>query len=251
MYFPSAYDLKRFLLYPRTLYMRWRERQQVGFIRSALELHYYRPAFYRFIGATMEKPDILHEAALDTHSIVLDVGAFTGEWSQKISQRYAPSIHAFEPNPRSYEALREKQRQFPGLHPIPWGLGATSETTRISLRGLGSSIYPNARADEGAEWEEVRILAVDEAWSDLQLDQVDLMKINIEGAEFPLLERMIECDLLPRVKCFLIQFHEWHPRAYGRRKRIRQALARTHQLDWDYHFVWERWTRRDCVTPPG
>jgi hypothetical protein len=68
------------------------------------------------------------------------------------------------------------------------------------------------------------------------------MKINIEGAEFPLLERMIETELLKQVDCFMIQFHEWHPGAYHRRREIRKALRKSHKLDWDYHFVWEKWS---------
>ena len=75
-------------------------------------------------------------------------------------------------------------------------------------------------------------------------DGVDLMKINIEGSEFPLLERMIDCDLLGEVRCFLIQFHEWHPGAYRRRRRIQRALAKTHTKVWDYPFIWEKWQRR-------
>jgi hypothetical protein len=88
---------------------------------------------------------------------------------------------------------------------------------------------------------EVQIKDIDNAWKSLALNHVDLMKINIEGAEFPLLERMIEMDLLQNVGCFLIQFHEWHPGAYHRRKNIRKALSKTHRLVWDYHFVWEKW----------
>ena len=89
----------------------------------------------------------------------------------------------------------------------------------------------------------VDIAAVDRVWSEMQLDNVDLMKINIEGAEFPLLEKMIKMDLLRRVDCFMIQFHEWHPGAYSRRRKIRTELSKTHRLVWDYHFVWEKWVR--------
>lgn len=245
MQFPSAYDLKRFLSYPRTVYMRQREKEKAGFIKSALELHYYRPGFYQFIKATMEKPDILHDIDIDPNSIVLDVGAFTGEWAAKIASRYGSTIYAFEPNPLSYASLEVKRGFFPALLPQPYGLGASSEVASISLRGLGSSIYPNPRENGNSERQQVRIVAIDQAWRELRLSEVDLMKINIEGAEFPLLEKMIECELLPKVKCFMIQFHEWHPGAYRRRRRIRKALGKTHNLDWDYHFVWERWTRRD------
>ena len=62
-----------------------------------------------------------------------------------------------------------------------------------------------------------------------------------DNLQFPLLEKMIEADLLRNVDCFMIQFHEWHPGAYGRRKKIQKELSKTHRLLWDYHFVWEKW----------
>ena len=242
-FFITAYDLKKLVLYPRTLYLRYKERKTAGFVKQALELHYYRPSFYKFIAANIENPDILYEHALDRQSVVLDVGAFTGEWSRQISLRYQPTIYAFEPNPNSFQALQGKVVEFPQLLPQPCGLGGCSEAANISLRGLGSSTYHNQRVDRGADWVAVKIVAVDEAWPSLELGRVDLMKINIEGAEFPLLEKMIGAGLIDQVDCFMIQFHEWHPGAYRRRRRIRRELARTHKLNWDYNFVWEKWSK--------
>ena len=40
-----------------------------------------------------------------------------------------------------------------------------------------------------------------------------------------LLERMAETGLLRAVDTYLVQFHEWHPGAYRRRRGIRRALA--------------------------
>ncbi len=50
--------------------------------------------------------------------------------------------------------------------------------------------------------------------------------------------------MLPDVRLFLIQFHEWLPGAYYRRWKIRSKLRKTHRLKWDYHFVWECWERK-------
>ena len=76
---PTPYQLKKVLMYPRKWYMRRRENLEPGFLRSALELHYYRPAFYAWLGAVSENAQLLHEARIDDNSLVLDVGAFTGE----------------------------------------------------------------------------------------------------------------------------------------------------------------------------
>lgn len=244
MSLPSAYQLKKFALWPRTRWMRHRERHQQGFIKSALELHYYRPAYYEFIAATMMQPDLLTTADLGPGDIVFDVGAYTGEWATAMLDRYPVSVMAFEPNPLIYRQLQEKRPDYPGLQPLQYGLGGANETARISLKGMGSSIYAHAESDADPERVDVTIRAVDEVWRELGYQDVDLLKINIEGAEFPLLERMIETNLLSQVRCLMVQFHEWHPGAYGRRRAIRRALSKTHKMDWDYHFVWEKWTRK-------
>jgi hypothetical protein len=110
--------------------------------------------------------------------------------------------------------------------------------------GLGSTIFTNPEHASDVETASTKIRAVDSVFKELNLKNVDLMKINIEGAEFPLLEKMIECQLLGNVDCFMIQFHEWHPGAYRRRKAILKELSKTHKLVWDYNFIWEKWVRK-------
>ena len=226
---PSLYQLKKAILYPRKVFMRHRENLEPGFMRSAMELHYYRPAFYRWCGAVNTNSLLLYEADIDSNSIVIDAG-------------YNPTIHAFEPDPRNYKQLQKKADTDSRLISYEFGLGDKNETVRMTLEFLGSTIYSDSSDRREAPSTEVKIKDIADTWKSQGFGHVDLMKINIEGAEFPLLERMIEVGLLANVGCFMIQFHEWHPGAYRRRRKIRKALSETHELDWDYHFVWEKWT---------
>lgn len=244
---PSPYELKKLLMLPRKLYMRRRENLDPGFMRSALELHYYRPAFYKWLAARGRDEHLLHTAELNENSVVLDVGAYIGEWAQDMRDRYSCTIHAFEPEPRNFRQLEKRTAADNHITAYRYGLGDRDETVRMSLEFLGSSAFGDVAGKQGVDWDEAEIRDVAAIWSELALDNVDLMKVNIEGGEFPLFERMIERDLLGRVDCYLIQFHEWHPGAYSRRRRIQKALARTHQLEWDYHFVWEKWVRRPAA----
>ncbi len=239
--FPTLYQIKKIAMYPRKVYMRRKENLAPGFMRSAMELHYYRPAFYKWLGAISANRLLLHEVAINSDSIVLDAGAYTGEWAQEIMERYNPTLHAFEPDPRNFKQLAKKAQSNARLIPYNYGLGDKNETVRMTLEHLGSSMFSDTSGNTGVPWAEVAIKDILDTWKALALDRVDFMKINIEGAEFPLLERMIETDLIARVDCFMIQFHEWHPGAYGRRRKIRKAMSRTHRLVWDYHFVWEKW----------
>ena len=154
---------------------------------------------------------------------------------------YQSRVIAFEPDPLNFKQLEKRSLKNPGLTCHSVGLGDKTEKVRITLEFLGSSTFAISEDKKDVKWAEVEIRDIVETWKTLALNRVDLMKINIEGGEFPLLERMIEADLTDKVDCFLIQFHEWHPGAYSRRRKIRKALSRTHRLVWDYHFVWEKW----------
>lgn len=238
---PSPYEIKKALMHPRKLYLRKKENLEPGFMRSAMELHYYRPAFYKWLGAINENPQLLHDAVLTPDSLVLDVGAYTGEWAEEVIALSNPKILAFEPDPLNFNQLQKRAESLPGLTPFDYGLGDKTETVKISQEFLGSSVFNAGDDTSGMKTADARIVDIAEAWQSLSLDQVDLMKVNIEGSEFPLFERMIEADLLRKVDCFMIQFHEWHPGAYHRRWKIRRALRKTHRPVWDYHFIWEKW----------
>lgn len=240
---PSPYQIKKALMLPWKLYKRNQEKLEPGFIKSALELHYYRPTFYKWLAGVNANKNLLHEANLEHDSLVLDVGAYTGEWAQEVIELSNPKILAFEPDPFNFKQLEKRAAILPGLTAFPYGLGDKTEDVKISLEYLGSSIYNANDSTSDTATADAKIVDILEAWQSLSLDSVDLMKVNIEGGEFPLFERMIEANLIPRVNCFLIQFHEWHPGAYHRRWKIRRALRKTHRVVWDYHFIWEKWER--------
>ena len=80
--------------------------------------------------------------------------------------------------------------------------------------------------------------------AELGIGEIDLMKVNIEGAEFDLLDRLLETDWVPRIRNLSVQFHEWHPDAPRRRRAIRAALSQTHDEVWCYPWVWELWRAR-------
>jgi FkbM family methyltransferase len=241
---PSPYQLKKTLLYPRKIYMRHKENLEPGFMRSALELHYYRPAFYKWLKDRSANEHLLHEADIGPKSVVLDVGAYIGEWAQEITNLYDPAILAFEPDPRNFKQLEQRAQDNAHLTPYRYGLGEKNEKVLMKLEYMGSSVISHDTENNEAPSASAEIRDIFDTWNTLALERVDLMKINIEGGEFSLLERMIETGLIKKVDCYLIQFHEWHPGAYRRRRMIRKAMGKTHRLVWDYHFVWEKWVTK-------
>src|SRR5262249_16612760 len=114
-------------------------------------------------------------------------------------------------------------------------LGTTRGQTEIALAADASSLTGKGRRVS------IDIEDVSEVFK--SYPRIGCMKLNVEGAEYELLERMTELNLLDRVATYRIQFHKFE-RAVSRREAIRHELSRSHICVLDYPFVWERWDRR-------
>ena len=240
----SRYAVKRSLLSPRVAYLRRRTRHVDPVARHILEMQYYRPTIYEFMRASSANPNILVEADLDASSIVLDIGAYIGEWSEQISQRYHCTIYAFEPNPNAFEKLQTRLATHDRVQLFNYGLAGADAQASLALDGPGSSVF----ADHGTFGKvDVRLRDVVAVLDSCGIERVDLCKVNIEGGEYDLFDRLIECDWISRMTNLSIQFHEWHPNAYRRRRAITRAFQRTHTEVWNYPFVWELWQARNAT----
>jgi FkbM family methyltransferase len=237
----AAYRIKRTLLKPRTAYRRHKEQSVDRLGRSMLELHAYGQPIYDFIEATAAKPDILVDVEVDDRSVVLDVGAYSGEWSGQVSERYGSKVFAFEPDPTSFPKLVERLAKHRNARALDYGLGCRDHVASLALAGPGSSIY-GANGAFGAAAVQIRDVSL--VLDELGVDHVDLIKVNVEGGEYDLFDRLIETSWLHRIRLVSVQFHEWHPKAHTRRRRIRRSLRETHEQVWNYPWVWEYWRRR-------
>ena len=175
---------------------------------------------------------------LEPRSVVLDVGGFLGDWAASIVERYGCTVLVFEPIPAHFDTLRARLGGMQGVELYPFGLSDRTERRAMAVLGNESSAF---RASGPAGTVRVPLVDIAEFWSDRGLEHVDLLKINIEGGGFPLLERMLNTGLARRCANIQVQFHADYPDAVERRERIRVRLAKTHELTWDYFFVWENW----------
>lgn len=229
-------------------YFRWRselkdyphlDTEMCAAIMRALR---YSPAAARFLREDGSRHLVDHD--LTAQSLVLDVGAYTGEWSQEIYTRYQPRIVAFEPAPQFYQQMHEAFLDRPKVSVYKFGLSNSNRKTSMDLRGLGTSEFSSGRGVETIEVEMRDVLTV---FEELQIEEVDLLKVNIEGGEFPLLERMLERNLIARCNKIIVQFHKHllpTRQAIQWREKLVNQIERTHAPIFSYPFVWEGWSRQ-------
>lgn len=182
---------------------------------------------------------------LGTSSLVLDVGGYVGQFALAALEIWGCKVISFEPLRSTFAEMQKRTAPRGEWGMINCGLGARTERVAMSVRNDSSSMF----VDSEHPTEEVEIRDVVEVWS--SLGPVDLMKINIEGAEYDLLERMIEAGLHGAVRFFQIQFHGCSGHGVGpvdarrRRELIEAELEKTHTKEWEVgDGIWVSWGRR-------
>lgn len=176
---------------------------------------------------------------LGADSTVLDVGGFRGEWAAKIVDRYHCRLIVFEPVSSHVAIIKERFSDETSVEVVTAGLAGCTRKATITLEAEGSSTLL-----EGQHAETIQLLDVVDVFAEFELEEVSLMKINIEGGEYELLERMYNAGLMSKIRFFQIQFHDFIEDAHTRLSSIRKILSESHQMNYCYSFVWEGWERR-------
>jgi FkbM family methyltransferase len=176
---------------------------------------------------------------LGAASVVLDVGGFEGQWASDIFARFAPTIHVFEPVAAQAAAIERRFAPNDRIHVHPVGLAGRDDEVDIVVDGERSSVSARRGLSE-----RVRLVAAAEELDRLGIDEVDLLKCNIEGGEYDLLEHLLDTGLVSRIRELQVQFHDLGPASLARMRAIQRRLAETHELRWQHELVWESWHRR-------
>ena len=169
-------------------------------------------------------------------SVVLDVGAYRGTFTRRISETYGCRIYAFEPVREFHREVQSLELE--NVQLFDFGIGATDRIETISILGDGSSIFREAESHE-----RIRIRSLDGVLDELKLPYVDLLKLNVEGCEYEILEHILDQGLADRFEHIQVQFHAFVPGADARRDAIRERLARSHRATYEFPFVWESYSR--------
>ena len=179
-----------------------------------------------------------YDYPLNPESIVLDVGGFEGEWAEKIFNTYQSNIHIFEPVTSFYNSVEALFKTNTKVDVHHYGLGGKDRSEKISLEDNASSIYKS-----DGFLEEIEIVDIVRWLTESEITDIDLIKINIEGGEFELLEKLIEKDTLKNFRNIQVQFHDFAPNADCRMRGIQDELIKTHRTTYSYRYIWENWER--------
>ncbi|HLX52615.1 MAG TPA: FkbM family methyltransferase [Aquella sp.] len=178
---------------------------------------------------------------LDFNSFVMDLGGYEGQWSSDIYAKYNCTVYIFEPYKPYAERIEARFKKNEKIKIFSVGLGKSDSVETLNILGDESSVFKHGNNNSS----EIKIVEAITFLKDHEINEIDLMKINIEGGEYDLLENLINKGIINKIVNIQVQFHDFVPNAYSRMKNIQKELSKTHELTYQYEFVWENWKLKD------
>lgn len=124
--------------------------------------------------------------SLQPASVVLDVGAYIGQYTL-LAAKYAPhgAVIAFEPHPESYQRLQAHvvRNRFAHVHLLNKAAGERASVLTLSLDHEPSCSRIISASPSVNKTIEVDVISIDQVVREMSLPRVDVIKIDVEGAE--------------------------------------------------------------------
>ena len=179
---------------------------------------------------------------LDSTSQVIELGGFTGVWSKKIIEKFNPNLIIVEPVPDFVRQLKLNFGDNPKVNIE--GVAISTSNKKINLYVKGCATSETVEVSN----KKIRVDCYDINYfiSKYNLSKIDLIQINIECEEYPLIINWIEIGFLKNVKYLQVQFHTFCENYEEKYELISQGLEEIgFEIKYKYDFVWESWVNKN------
>lgn len=171
---------------------------------------------------------------LNNESVVVDLGARHGNWSDLIKQKYNSKIYCFEVVPEFCRQLESK-----GYQTFCFAVSNKREKIKLGIFESEASIFYEESNFEA------EAISASEIFNLINHDTIDLMKINVEGAEYAILNELVKNGDISKIKNLQVQFHLFDDNKNNEYDELSKKLSETHELSWRFPFVWENWVLKN------
>lgn len=176
--------------------------------------------------------------SLDKNSIVIDGGCYHGDFTKQILIRFGSRVLSFEPLKDEYKklVLRFKKNKLVNLY--NQAIYDSKKKIPITLDGINSSIF-----NDDIKIKKFYIKTFDIVNIFKKYKKINLLKLNVEGAEYKILLRLIEKKKLNNIYSYLIQFHPLDGSQKDLSKIRGIFLKQGFKQVFNYNYVWEYWSK--------
>jgi FkbM family methyltransferase len=138
------------------------------------------------------------------------------------------------------------------VHAKQVGIGVKEETITVNMAATQNdatqliSVQNNGQNAQNAQNAQIELEPLEKIMADWSISKIDLLQINIEGAEYDILENWMESGMIKKIQTIQIQFHNF-PQIENyveRRATIRNQLRENgFRETYNFQWVWECWTQ--------
>ena len=170
-----------------------------------------------YVGAEKEFIDLIKETfSMQTYKealsgdnmVIIDAGAYIGDTAFAF-HKFAKKIYAIEPSKASFECMLRniKELKLDKVIPINKGLWHTTGKQRLYIAAngdTGACITPFSPGKKGFD---IDVISMDDLFREYKLDHVDLLKMDIEGSEFAVLESKGFAKVVDKIDKIILEAH--------------------------------------------
>lgn len=151
-------------------------------------------------------------------------------FEDEVIARFGCKVVGFDPTPRSVQYMASRA-QAPNFMHFPWALAANDGVIEFSAPpgAVADQVSASAFADYGAcasSRISVHCRTLIGALTQAKVSGVDVLKLDIEGAEYPVLQQAAEQGWLSGVTQLLVEFHHFLPGLHAGQTRASLRLLR-------------------------
>ena len=177
---------------------------------------------------------------MSENSVVIDGGGYMGDFSKKIFELYKSNIYIFEPYEYYYTKLKKLFENNNKISVSKFAL--TNQYKETFLIKSGDESYISNFKNKNSI--PVKSTSIVSYLNKKQVNKVDLIKLNVEGAEYSIVSDILESGYHIKFLNLQIQFHK----PINNKKeylKIRKKLKEKYKLMWRYPWVWESWQLKE------
>jgi FkbM family methyltransferase len=177
---------------------------------------------------------------LTSDSVIIDLGTYKGYTTKLLSNLYKSKIYTFEPMIPFYTEATRECLSHPNITVFPYGLGRGNYEFLMNMDGDGTSMFSPVDTQKAKP---CKIVDLFEFLEERNIHTIDLLHVNIEGAEYDLLDYILSKQYQINIRYLIVQFHYKSAENDEKLKRYFTTLEATHRLVYDYKYVWTKWER--------
>ena len=139
--------------------------------------------------------------------VILDCGANIGLASVYFSNKFPDAkIISIEPEKSNFELLLKNTEKYGNVITLNGGIWNKSTNLAIKDVGLGNWGFVVEESDTSTRYS-IKAFTIDGIIKQFNIEQIDILKIDIEGSERELFESNYE-EWLPKTKVLIVELHD-------------------------------------------